>query len=111
MKDFTAVIQALLQIDRDEDAMHDEVDAMYAPSECHGDVGRGADDRRMAVMEKFGVTHDEMVAEAKRRGIDCRWMHVHGPIIPDPDFMIENLIGHLEEDYDEEDPQYVGGAA
>lgn len=70
---------------RGEAAAHEEVDMMYAPSECHGDVSRGFDKRVLSLLEKGGWSPAEFMDELESR-VSEKWVWSSGIIMS---------IGHL----------------
>jgi hypothetical protein len=77
-----AVFTALAAIDRAEEFAYEERRAFHAPSECDDLIARGADGNRARVLERFGLDEHSIVEECQRRGIDGRWLQLHGPRIP-----------------------------
>jgi len=61
--------QAYLEIQDIFYQRHEDVDAWYAPSECHGDVSRGNnrdEEHFWGLVEKAGVSQDAVEAEYNR---------------------------------------------
>lgn len=66
---------------RSEHEMHEDVDVMHAPSECHVDVRRGAAKRNVELVEDVerstGYGAAELHAEILLR-CSHRWLHFYG---------------------------------
>ena len=62
--------------DAAEEEAHQDVDAYYAPSECHGDVARASDRARKLILENHGWTREEFDAELQHR-LSPRHAYIH----------------------------------
>lgn len=66
---------ALLNDIREESQAHEDIDAFYAPSECHSLV---KPHDPVAVLASLGRTLKWFTRECRKRGVSNRWLHYHG---------------------------------
>lgn len=75
-------LEILLEAQRREDAMHEDVDAFNAPSECHALVSRGLADRlrhaRRRIRAATGLTFRQFEREIARR-TSAKWAYFNVP--------------------------------
>lgn len=71
---FTATITKLLACANADAFAHEEIDAFYAPSECHALVNRSTEREMQAILADAGYTAKELESEAVER-TSYRWVH------------------------------------
>lgn len=74
----SAVTSELHDLLRNNDFAHVEVDAYYAPSECHRDVDRGMAEQIEEIIKKHGFSDTAVFLRVLRQRTTDHWVYVSG---------------------------------
>lgn len=61
------IIGKFAELEAHEVIAHCDVDAYYAPSECHGDVASSFDNKIATLEKQLGITRDKVFEEGEKR--------------------------------------------